>query len=77
MEVMSADRLLCYTRNIGKPSEWSEVLWGIAMKNPVDQDRQFELDTLWDAQPVQRHQSFRNVVESPESINQTGRSIEH
>jgi len=57
------------TQHVGQPSERSEVFWSVAVKNSVHQDRQFELNTFWDAQPMQWHQSFRDMVESPESVD--------
>jgi len=65
------------TRHVGQPSELSEVFWSVAVKNSVNQVRQFELNTFWDAKPMQVHQSLGDKVESPESVDQTSRSIEH
>jgi len=50
------------TWQVGQPSEWSAVFWSVAVKNSVDQDRQFELNTFWDAQPMQWHCCAREYM---------------
>jgi len=65
------------TGQIGDAGQLTQVRWSKIVQHAKRRDSHIEIDTFWQAQPVQCCKGVRDVVITTQSINQTSRGVKN
>ena len=62
---------------IGDAGQLTQVRWSKTVQHAKSRDCHLEIDTFWQAQPMQCCKGVRDVVITTQSINQTSRGVKN